>query len=188
MNTRSASPVGVYGLRCEYQDHPLGIDVSQPRLSWKLFSERRGVMQSAYQLRVTDEHSDLWDTGKVMTDQAIHVPYSGPALQSGQRYTWQVRVWDNTDQPSAWSEPAWWEMGLLHASDWQATWIEPGWDEDPDGSKPCPYLRTTFHVSGSVTWGRVYITAHGLYELSLNGQRVGNAFFTPGYTSYHHRL
>jgi alpha-L-rhamnosidase len=188
MNTRSASPLGVHDLRCEYQANPLGIDVVHPRLSWKLVSDRRGIMQSAYQLRVRDEHGDLWDTAKVMTDQSIHVPYSGPALQSGQRYTWQVRVWDDTDQPSAWSDPAWWEMGLLHASDWQSAWIEPCWEEDPKTSKPCPYLRTTFHVNGSVASARVYITAHGLYELSLNGSRVGDAYFTPGFTSYPLRL
>ena len=188
MNTRPASPLGVYDLRCEYQDNPLGIDVIHPRLSWKLVSERRGAMQSAYQIRVRDENGNLWDTCKVVSDQSIHVPYKVPALRSGQRYTWQVRAWDDTGQASAWSDTAWWEMGLLHASDWQASWIEPGWQEDPNAQRPCPYLRTTFSADGPASSARVYITSLGLYELFLNGQRVGDAYFTPGYTSYNRRL
>lgn len=188
MNRRSASLLRLQRLRCEYQVNPLGIDVLHPRLSWTLVSDRRAVMQSAYQIQVRDANGHLWDTGKVASDQSIHVPYAGPPLRSGQRCTWQVRVWDDSNQPSAWSDSAWWEMGLLAASDWQASWIEPGWDEDATASQPCPYLRTAFHLDGSVARARVYVTARGLYELSLNGSRVGDAFFTPGYTSYRHRL
>jgi alpha-L-rhamnosidase len=188
MNTRSTSPLLVQDLGCEYQDNPLGIDVVQPRLSWKLASEQRGVAQSAYQIQVTDTSNILWETGKVLSHQSIHVPYGGSDLRSGQRCTWRARVWDGNDQPSAWSEPAWWEMGLLHPSDWQAHWIEPGWQEDPNAQQPCPYLRTTFSVDGPVSSARAYITSLGLYELFLNGQRVGDASFTPGYTSYHRRL
>jgi len=178
----------VQDLQCEYQDNPLGIDVVQPRLSWKLASEQRGVAQSAYQIRVTDTSDVLWETGKVLSHQSIHVPYGGSDLRSGQRCTWRVRVWDGNDQPSAWSEAAWWEMGLLHPIDWHAHWIEPGWQEDPNAELPCPYLRTTFSVDGPVSSARAYITSLGLYELFLNGQRVGDAYFTPGYTSYHRRL
>ena len=188
MNSRSTGPLLVQDLRCEYQDNPLGIDVVQPRLSWKLASAQRGVAQSAYQIRVTETSEALWETGKVLSHQSIHVPYGGSILRSGERCTWRVRVWDGNDQPSAWSEPAWWEMGLLHPSDWQAHWIEPGWQEDPNAERPCPYLRTTFSVDGPVSSARAYITSLGFYELFLNGQRVGDASFTPGYTSYHRRL
>jgi alpha-L-rhamnosidase len=188
MNSRSTGPLLVQDLRCEYQDNPLGIDVVQPRLSWKLASAQRGVAQSAYQIRVTETSEVLWDSGKVRCPQSIHVPYGGSALRSGQRCTWRVRVWDGHDQPSAWSEPAWWEMGLLHPSDWHAQWIAPGWKEDPNAPSPCPYLRTTFAVEGPVSRARAYITSLGFYELFLNGQRVGDAYFTPGYTSYHRRL
>jgi alpha-L-rhamnosidase len=188
MNSRSTVPLLVQDLRCEYQDNPLGIDVVQPRLSWKLASAQRGVVQSAYQIQVTETSDVLWETGQVLSPQSIHVPYGGSVLRSGQRCTWRVRVWDGNDRPSAWSEPAWWEMGLLHPSDWQAHWIEPGWQEDPNAEPPCPYLRTTFSVEGPVSSARAYITSHGLYELFLNGQRVGDACFTPGYTSYHRRL
>jgi alpha-L-rhamnosidase len=188
MNSRSTASLLVHDLRCEYQENPLGIDVLQPRLSWKLASAQRGVVQSAYQIRVTERSDVHWDTGKVLSDQSIHVPYSGSVLRSGQCCTWRVRVWDGNDQPSAWSESAWWEMGLLHPSDWHAHWIAPGWPEDADVERPCPYLRTTFSVDGPISSARAYITSLGFYELFLNGQRVGDAYFTPGYTSYHRRL
>ncbi|QBD76857.1 alpha-L-rhamnosidase [Ktedonosporobacter rubrisoli] len=185
----STSSIGVQDLRCEYQDNPLGIDVRQPRLSWKLVSPAgRGTVQTAYQLRVNDEKGELWDSGKVPSGQSVHVPYAGPELRSAQRYTWQVRIWDGAHQASTWSEPAWWEMGLLHSSDWQAKWIEADWDDDPQAFKPAPYLRTAFTLDKPVASARLYVTAHGLYELSLNGQRVGDAYFTPGFTSYEHRL
>ena len=88
MTTASHPSIQVQDVRCEYERNPLGIDVREPRLSWKLLSDQRGSVQSAYQIRVTDEQGDVvWDTSKVLSDQSIHVPYGGPALQSGQRYT-----------------------------------------------------------------------------------------------------
>jgi alpha-L-rhamnosidase len=188
MNTPSTSSLRVQDLCCEYQLNPLGIDVKEPRLSWKLSSDRRGASQSAYQIQVSDGRGELWNSGKVLSHQSIHIPYRGPALRSRQRYTWRVRVWDEHDRPSAWSAAGWWEMGLLQATDWQALWIEPDWEEDPAVSNPCPYLRTTFTLREQVISARLYVTAHGLYDVSLNGQRVGDAYFTPGYTSYPHRL
>jgi alpha-L-rhamnosidase len=188
MHAISISSLRVENLHCEYQLNPLGIDSRVPRLSWKLASNQRGAMQSAYHIQVSDGQGDLWDSGKVLSDQSLHVLYRGPALRSRQCCTWRVRVWDEHDRPSAWCEPGWWEMGLLQPTDWQASWIEPGWEEDLASSNPCPYLRTTFALREQIIAARVYITAHGLYELSLNGQRVGDTYFTPGYTSYHHRL
>jgi alpha-L-rhamnosidase len=179
----------VQDLRCEYHRNPLGIDARQPRLSWRLSAEHRGAVQSAYQVQVEDqEGNELWDTGKVAGDRSIHVRYEGPPLRSGQRYTWRVRAWDGEDAPSAWSAPAWWEMGLLEPADWRAGWIEPDWEVDPKASKPCPYMRRTFRLDGQVRLARAYVTSHGLYELSLNGQRVGDQVFTPGFSSYHDRL
>jgi alpha-L-rhamnosidase len=179
----------VQDLRCEYHRNPLGIDARQPRLSWRLSAEHRGAVQSAYQIRVEDqEGNELWDTGKVAGDRSIHVPYEGPPLRSGQHYAWRVRAWDGEEAPSAWSAPAWWEMGLLEPADWRAGWIEPDWEVDPKASKPCPYMRRTFRLDGQVRLARAYVTSHGLYELSLNGQRVGDQVFTPGFSSYHDRL
>ncbi|MCP5114596.1 MAG: alpha-L-rhamnosidase, partial [bacterium] len=129
-----------------------------------------------------------WDTGRVDSDQSIHVPYTGPALASAQRYSWRVRIWDGEDAASDWSEPAIWEMGLLDASDWTAKWITPDWEEDPKSSQPSPMLRKEFDVGGAVKSARAYVTSLGLYEMELNGARVGDELFTPGWTSYSNRL
>src|SRR5436190_1728709 len=114
------STLRVGDLRCEYERNPLGMDARRPRLSWKLFSTERGAMQSAYQIRVRDEAGELWDSGKTVSDQSLHVLYGGPALLSAQRCAWQVRVWDASGRPSEWSETASWEMGLLEQPDWRA--------------------------------------------------------------------
>lgn len=188
-NATTTQVTRVDDLRCEYLTNPLGLEVVRPRLSWKLSGDQRGVMQAAYQIRLTDRRGDLlWDSGMVRSAESVHVEYGGPELLAKQRYTWRVRVWDSAGRASEWSEAAWWEMGLLCASNWQARWIEPDWEEDPAAFNPSPYLRATFTLREQPVAARVYITAHGLYEASLNGQRVGDAYFTPGYTSYHHRL
>ena len=178
----------IHHLACEYLTNPLGIDVIKPRLSWQLSSEQRGALQSGYQIQVTGDKGLSWDTGKVLSDQSVHVPYDGPTLHSGQCCAWHVRVWDGNGDPSDWSESAWWEMGLLEPADWLADWIEPGWDETPEAFKPCPYLRRTFTLDQPAQSARLYVTSHGLYEASINGHRVGDQVFTPGFTSYYHRL
>ncbi|MFL7811977.1 MAG: family 78 glycoside hydrolase catalytic domain, partial [Anaerolineae bacterium] len=184
----------VTNLRCEYKDNPLGIDVSRPRLSWQIVADGRDAAQSAYQIRVAgseaalDNGDLLWDTGKVASDASIHRPYDGPPLRSGQRCVWRVRAWDGDDQPSTWSESGSWEMGLLAPTDWQAAWITPDIEEDTSTSQPSPMLRTTFAVDGAVRSARVYVTAHGLYEMLLNGTRVGDDVLTPGWTAYDERL
>ncbi|MCB8947879.1 MAG: family 78 glycoside hydrolase catalytic domain [Ardenticatenaceae bacterium] len=182
-------------LLCEYFTNPLGLDVTQPRLSWQVHSAKRGARQTAYQIVVAQDPKALdnlstdllWDTGKVSSDNSLHVPYNGRSLLPHQRCTWQVRVWDENDVVSGWSEPAFWEMGLLN-SGWQAQWITPAWDEDPRQPQPAPMLRRSFATENKPISARLYATSLGLYELRLNGQRVGDALFTPGWTSYHHRL
>lgn len=188
MHEISTSSLRMQNLLCEYQRNPLGIESQEPRLSWQLASEQRGAAQFAYQVQVNDHQGELWDSGKVLSAQSLHIPYRGPALRSRQRCTWRVRVWDDQDRPSAWSEPGWWEMGLLQAADWQARWIEPAWEEDPAVFNPSPYLRASFTLHPRRVSAHLYVTAHGLYEAFLNGRRVGDAYFTPGYSSYHHNL
>jgi alpha-L-rhamnosidase len=180
---------------CEYKVNPLGIDVARPRLNWKIVSDQRGTMQSAYQVRCA-AHAEalqaasglLWDTGKVESDQSLHVTYGGPSLSARQRVHWQVRVWDAQGRASAWRQPAFWELGLLSPADWQAQWIEPNLTEDRTSSNPCPMLRKEFDVTAPVRKARVYVTCHGVYELSLNGKRVGEDLFAPGWTVYPQRL
>lgn len=182
-------------LVCEYQTNPIGIDVLVPRLSWKFHSQARGWMQSEYRIQVATSADDwtagsgrVWDSGKVLSDASIHRDYEGPPLESGARYYWRARVWDQTDQPSGWSDAAYWEMGLLETSDWQAQWITPDWEEDTSRSQPPPMLRRSFAVTGEVVSARAYVTSLGLYQMELNGRRVGDALFTPGWTSYGKRL
>jgi alpha-L-rhamnosidase len=182
-------------LRTEYAANPIGIDVREPRLSWQMRSAARGAVQTAYQVHVAPSERALrsgknlsWDSGIVKSGDSVNVAYAGPALGSGQRCFWRVRVWDGSGTPSAWSETAFWEMGLLQPSDWQASWIEPDIPEDIKTSGPSPMLRREFVVKGDVERARAYITSHGMYELAINGQRVGDAVLTPGWTSYNKRL
>lgn len=188
-------------LTCEYFTNPLGLDVRQPRLSWKADAAQRGARQTAYQVRVVKnpavleappagETADgvLWDTGKVLSDASVHVPYAGAALRRSQRCYWRVRLWDENDAASDWSDTAFWEMGLLDSGNWQAEWITPDWDEDVSQPQPAPLLRRSFGAESDIVAARIYVTALGLYELRLNGQRVGDAVLTPGWTSYDHRL
>jgi len=187
--------VSVGTLSVEYKQNPIGIDVLKPRFNWQLTSERRNVHQTAYEIQVAATESELaagrkliWDSTRVTSDDSVNRVYDGPILKSGQRYFWHVRVWDESATASAWSETSYFEMGLLSASDWKTNWIEPDLKEDVSKSQPSPFLRGIFKVNGAVRSARAYVTSHGLYELHLNGQRVGDQLFTPGWTSYHKRL
>jgi alpha-L-rhamnosidase len=191
----AATVFKVTGLRAEYKENPIALDARKPRLGWLIQASGRGVTQSAYQIRVAATATALrsgttlvWDSGRVASDESIQRVYDGPPLRSGQRYHWQVRAWDGGGKPSDWSEPAWWEMGLLEASDWKASWIEPGLPEDPKKSGPVALLRREFKLRGPIASARAYVTSHGLYEMQLNGQRVSDQLFTPGWTSYNKRL
>ena len=120
----------ITNLRCEYLTSPLGIDIARPRLSWELRDDRRGARQSAYQIQVATGEAalhkgaaDLWDSGKVTSDQSAHVAYAEKALGSGQRAWWRVRAWDAADQPGEWSTATWWEMDLLERAAWRGQWI-----------------------------------------------------------------
>jgi alpha-L-rhamnosidase len=190
-----AASLMLTGLRTEYKENPVGIDARKPRFSWQLQAGGRGVMQAAYQIRVARTAADLqtgknlsWDSGKVNSEESIHREYAGAGLQSGQRYYWQVRVWDASGKDSGWSDAAYFEMGLLDVGDWKASWIEPDLPENPKISNPSPMLRREFKLNGAIDKARAYVTSHGLYELRLNGQRVGDQVFTPGWTSYNKQL
>jgi alpha-L-rhamnosidase len=150
---RAAAPesLRVVGLRTEYKENPLGIDARKPRFSWQLRSGARGITQSAYEVRVAGSErgvrggsDSVWSSGRVASDESIQRAYDGPPLQSGRRYHWQVRVWDGAGKPTAWSDPAWFEMGLLEPSDWKASWIEPDLPEDVKTPGPSPMLRHEF--------------------------------------------
>jgi alpha-L-rhamnosidase len=121
--------LSVAALRCEYRENPLGIDVSRPRLSWQLRSNRRGARRAAYRIIVAASEATLaegagllWDSGRVESDQSVHIAYAGAALMSGQRVYWKVTVWDDAGGQAE-SAVAYWEMGLLERDAWQGQWI-----------------------------------------------------------------
>ncbi len=187
-------------LRCEYRTDPLGIDTALPRLSWELESEGRGQKQTAYRILVADStqilslnQGNLWDSGRVESNETLHHVYQGTALTSRQRCTWKVRVWDQDRVPSDWSRPAHWEVGLLFPKDWQGRWISDGQplpekDEAFYLEDPAPLFRKAFHVEKKITRARLYITGLGYYEVRLNGTRVGDLVLDPGWTDYNDRI
>jgi alpha-L-rhamnosidase len=186
-----AIPV-VDGLTTNGRVNPLGIAARAPVFGWIAASSRRGVTQRAYEIQVgsTPGASDVWITGSLSSDQQVNVAYGGLQLESGRRYYWRVRVWDDEENLSAWSPEAWFETGLSVASDWgAATWIgkSTAGGTSPDGA---PLLRTAFTTppDKTVQSARIYASAHGVYELYLNGSKVGDQFLAPGYTEYASRI
>lgn len=198
-STAATAALKPVALRCEYRVNPAGIDEAQPRLTWRVESAERGQKQAAYQVLVASSAAalrkntgDLWDSGKVAGGETVNVVYAGKPLASRQQCFWMVCVWDK-DGKARWSEPAAWTMGLLKADDWQADYISHR-DTTPvfkDTKKlflpPARQYRKDFTAAKTVKRATVYSTALGIYELYLNGERIGDARFAPGWTDYHQR-
>ena len=182
----SFAQVKIQHLLTENLTNPIGLDVQQPRFSWQLVSDKRNIAQTAYEIIVSADKRPLWKSGKVASTQSVQVSYAGKALQSGKKYTWELRVWDNNGKPSPWSEPAFFQTALLNTADWKAKWIEAGFAED--ATRPAILFRNQFSINKKITSATLYITAHGMYEVQLNGNKVGDAYLTPGWTSYNKRL
>ncbi len=190
-------------LRCEYLVNPV-IDETSPRLSWVLKSDMRDQVQSAYQVLVASSpdllekgKADLWDVGKVEGGQTYQVVYEGKPLQSGQICYWKVRSWDKNGEVGPWSEATAWEMGLLEDADWGAEWIGKDYTDEAEPITykgkplilpPSPLLRKPIDVKKKVKKARLYVTALGLYEFKINGERVGKDYLSPGWTDYDKRV
>ncbi|WP_262286788.1 family 78 glycoside hydrolase catalytic domain [Micromonospora sp. MA102] len=170
----SALQLAAVGLTTERATDPIGLDVAKPRLGWRIESAARGVLQESYQVRVATsqarlDDADVWDSGRVTSQQSTLVPYAGPALQPRTRYVWQVRVWDTTGRTSGWSAPASWETGLGGADGWRADWI---------GLPPPTESWTDYTVQTTVRLERdaagIYLRAHGptnayMWQFSITG-------------------
>ncbi|MGN1249341.1 MAG: family 78 glycoside hydrolase catalytic domain, partial [Candidatus Spyradocola sp.] len=171
-------------LRTEYLHDPMGIDMVRPRLQWNC---EGGVTQTAHQVVCRDEAGKLlWDSGK-SAGSAMRAQYDGEPLKSRSRVLWQVRLWDENDQPGDWSESASFELGLLDPADWQAKWITGSYRVNKKRRYPVDCFRKRFSVS-NIKKARLYVTACGLYEAKLGGRKVGNFCMAPGHTDYRKRV
>lgn len=196
LTTVSHATVTPTDLRCEYLTNPLGIDMAAPRLSWKLTSTQRSQTQSAYRILAASTAAllkagkpDLWDSGVVKSSETLHVRYAGKPLGSRKRCWWTVRVWDGKGHASTPSPVAWFETALLKPVDWRAKWIGfPGEvpDDKPTG-EPASYYRKPFYLTKRVASARAYVCGLGMYEMSLNGMRVGDHRFGCNQTDYDRR-
>jgi len=187
--------VSVVDLKCELLTDPLGIDVKEPRLSWQIRTNQRSVEQSAYQLMVASSkeklaknEGDVWNPGKVNSAQSIHVVYAGKDLLSKSQYFWKVKVFTNKGE-SAWSEAAHWSMGLLDKNEWRAKWIgydkASPWDSITQWSRlSARYFRKEFQQAGTVKRATVYVCGLGVYELYINGKKIGDQVLAPAPTDY----
>jgi hypothetical protein len=186
--------LAVSRLRCEYLENPLGIDVAQPRLTWLVTSAERAQVQSAYQILVASSQAnldagtgDVWDSGKVASNETALIPYAGKALQARTPYWWKVRVWDGADAPSAWSPAAHWSMGMLAPADWQAKWVGGVYPEPKPVEPFTPLFRKAFTLEGKPVRATAYVAALGYEELYLNGRRIGDDVCSPPVSDYHKR-
>lgn len=169
-------------LRTEYLKNPLGIDIQNPRLFWNCEGGRK---QTAYRIVCMSDGKTVWDSGKVCSD-SMRAEYPH-ALVSRQRVTWKVQLWDENDATGDWSEEAFFETGLLSPSDWRAKWIAGNYRVRKKRRYPVDCFRKTF-TAENLQKARLYVTACGLYELAINGKRVGDFVLAPGYTDYRKRI
>jgi alpha-L-rhamnosidase len=187
-----AATVRPVDLRCEYEPAPLAVESPQPRLSWELQAvdpARRDLRQTAYRILVASseallvrERGDLWDTGRVSSSETIQIPYGGKTPPASKDCFWKVQVWDEDGNASAWSDPASWRMAP-RPQDWQAKWIAA----QADGTSPeqrMPIFRRAFALPRAPKRAIAYISGLGQYDLSVNGEKVGEAVLTPGWTNY----
>jgi len=197
--------IKIVDLTCDYKSNPIGIDHTQPVLNWKIQSKKYNVLQTAYQILVADNLKDLkankgniWDSKKINTSQSLQIIYSGQKLIATKLYYWKVKVWDNQSQVS-WSEPAFWQMGLLSVADWKgAQWIAYEKLADTnvnilptDGKKDkfnanniLPMFRKSIRITKEIKRATAFISGLGHFEMHLNGQKVSDDFLSPGWTKY----
>ncbi len=192
------SETRVTDLTVEYLTNPLGMDVTQPRLSWQIEGKDRGMEQTAYEIKVWKDTPDalkdayVWQTGKVSSAQSLYITYRGEPLKSSSYYYWQVRVWDNGGNVSPWSETAFWQMGLTEPEDWKGKWIglDVDYKEPADDHRRLSgrMVRREFEIDKTVKRATVFLSGLGFSELYLNGGKVGDRIMDPTHTNYDRRV
>lgn len=208
--TATQAQVKVDAALCDNRINPTGIHTREFFFSWELSSQKNSQRQTAYQLVIASSPSslekqqyDIYNSGTVKTEQSIQVQYKGPALQPAQTYYWKVRVWDEKNIASPWSNTQQFVTGIFEPTDWQqARWI--GYENAPAAARVVPFvhnrlkdgdprmvkkavsplLRKSFEVSKNVRSALLFISGLGHYQASINGVAIGNAFLAPGWTHY----
>ena len=174
----------LYDLRTEYRENPIGLTDKAPRFSWKMESEEKDTLQTAYEIKVTDENANVvWNSGKKASDQSVLIPYEGEKLADEMLYKVEVSVADNHGNVEAIEGT--FETGIFDNTEFTAKMIT---SDFPAEETACPVFGKTFAIDKKVKKARLYATAHGVYEVTLNGQTVGDYRMAPGWTSYHNRL
>ena len=181
--------VSVGNLRVENLVKPLGIDTDTPRFSWQITSNQQDVKQTAYQIIVCDDKGEVWNTGKVESDQQLWLRYAGKKLQSNTTCTWKVKVWTTAGE-SAWSSDECFSIGLLHEGKWSGYWIGlerllPGEERGMHTRMAARYLRKEFQLKDKqVKRATAYVAGIGLHEFYVNGQRIGDGVLQPVPSDY----
>ena len=181
--------ITVTHLKIEYLRNTLGIGFRRPGISWQTTGDVKDWRQEAYEIECQyGDARSAETTGRVETEQSVLVAWPFDALASRIQASLRVRVWGTDGTASDWSEPLNLEVGLLNAEDWEASFITPDWEEDPNESGPAPYLRRGFTLKSELKSARLYVTALGLYEVCLNGKKIGEDLLSPGWTVYDQHL
>ena len=173
----------LYDLKTEYRVNPIGLDEPRPAFSWKMKSDGRGIRQASCRITVSEGDVCVWDTGVLETDRSLFHVYAGKALKPRAAYRVLVEVTDSAGEAA--SAEGSFEMGLMDYRSMKADWITHAF---ADGLEPCAVFEKSFMLSGQVTRARAAFTALGVYAMELNGRRVGENRFAPGWTSYQERL
>lgn len=191
----SAAQVTIKNLRCEMLVNPLGVDAVQPRFSWQLESDKRNVVQTSYQIIVSSSEQklktgdgDVWKSATINDSKSLLISYGGTPLQSATKYFWKVRVITNKGEAFS-NKTAFFSTGLLNAADWKAKWIgydkASAWDSITQWSRlSARYLRKEFKNASTVKRATVYLSGLGMYELYINGKKIGDQVLAPNPTDY----
>lgn len=189
--SKSKNEVKFTNMKCEYLVNPIGIDSPLPRFVWQIVTDKQGKNQIAYEiivdsdsLAITKGKGSQWDSGKI-NDSLSLVVYSGNKLEPFTKYFWSVKIWDEKGIPSKWSSISSFETGMMNIENWRGDWIS---DTRDIHLKPAPWFRKEFKTEKKVQSARAYVAVGGLYELFVNGEKVGNHRLDPTYTRFDRRI
>ncbi len=212
----SNGQISAVNLRCEMTENPLAVNTTQPRLSWQLISKKSNITQSAYEILVASSEEklkknegDIWNSGKVVSNKNLQITYNGTPLKNETKYFWKVKVWNQKDKSSNWSQTASFRIAPL-TSALNPIWIgaiTKAYSHLPEGrnyhtatfnkekkaslinasdslSRRSIMLRKPFSVNKEIKEAVVYVSGLGHYELTINGKKIGNSEFAPLWTDY----